>query len=118
MGKLNQSTEELARHECEPCRGDMEPLKGEALREYERDLGHNWRVVDDHHLVKEFSFDDYDQSVHFTNGVANIARDQDHHPDILLTYDKVKVTIFTHAIGGLSPNDFYLAAKIEEKTAA
>jgi len=105
---------ELARKECVPCKGGEPPLKGEALLDLQGQLGRDWQVVDDHHIEKEFKFDDWSQAVEFVDRVARIADEQDHHPDIHLSYGKVKVESWTHKVGGLTENDFVLAAKIEE----
>lgn len=105
---------ELAEKQCKPCEGEGEPLKGEELEEYKKQLPEGWQVVDDHHLEKEFEFDEYQDGAYFVVKAANVASEQQHHPDLLLQYKKVKVTIWTHKIGGLSENDFILAAKIEE----
>lgn len=108
------ATAELAKNKCVPCKGGVEPLKGDDLKKYHDDLGADWNVVEEHHLEKEYKFDGYRPAVNFTNAVADIADEQDHHPDIVLSYGKVKVTIFTHKIDGLTPSDFYFAAKVEE----
>jgi len=106
--------EKLADRQCAPCEGGVEPLKGERLEQLQRELGEGWRAVDEHHLEKEFKFDTYLEAVNFVNEVAAIADEQDHHPDIYLSYGKVRVTLWTHKIGGLSVNDFIVAAKIEQ----
>jgi 4a-hydroxytetrahydrobiopterin dehydratase len=108
------ATGELAQKECKPCKGDVPPLKGADLKDMQNKLDAGWDVVDEHHLEKTYTFDDYEQSVFFTNAVAKIAQEQDHHPDILLTYGKVKVTVWTHSIDGLTESDFVFAAKTEE----
>lgn len=72
-----------------------------------------WRVVDGHHLTKEYTFPNYQSGVDFVNKLAAIAEEQQHHPDILLRYGKVRVSIYTHVIDGLSDNDFILAAKYD-----
>ena len=64
-------------------------------------------------ITKEFRFGDFRQAVDFVNNVASIANDQDHHPDIFISYNKVRLTLSTHKIGGLSMNDFIVAAKID-----
>ncbi len=107
-------TAELAKNECVPCKGGVPPLEGDKLKELHEELNSGWELVKDHHLEKEYSFDGYEPAVEFTNKVANIAQEQNHHPDILLTYGKVKVTIWTHKIDGLTESDFYFAAKVEE----
>jgi 4a-hydroxytetrahydrobiopterin dehydratase len=75
-----------------------------------------WRVVDGHHLAKEFRFPDFAKALAFTNDVGAIAEEQNHHPDIALSWGKVGITTWTHTIDGLSPKDFALAAKIDTIT--
>ncbi|MDP3699206.1 MAG: 4a-hydroxytetrahydrobiopterin dehydratase [Nanoarchaeota archaeon] len=72
-----------------------------------------WEVVDGHHLSKEYKFKKYLDGVQFVNQLAAIAEEQNHHPDIYLTWGKVRVEIYTHVINGLSDNDFILAAKYD-----
>lgn len=105
--------EKLAEKECVPCKGGVKPLKGESLRELADQLGGGWKVVEEHHLEKTFKFGDFAEALAFTNRVGTIAESQGHHPDILLTYGKVKITICTHKIDGLTVSDFILAAKID-----
>lgn len=108
------STAQLAKKRCEPCKGGVPPLKGAELEKYKTDLDANWECVDGHHLEKTYKVDGYDPAVQFANAVADIAREQDHHPDVLFSWGKVTVTIYTHKIDGLTPSDFYFAAKCEE----
>ena len=103
----------LANMECVPCKGGVPPLKGKELQELERELGSSWRVVDQHHLEKEFAFKDFREALTFTNGVGELAESQGHHPDIFLAWGKVKLTIWTHKIDGLTESDFVLAAKVD-----
>jgi 4a-hydroxytetrahydrobiopterin dehydratase len=103
----------LAAKECVPCRGGVPALAGEQLRVLSVDLGGGWRVVDEHHLEKEFVFDDFRQALDFTNQVGELAEEQNHHPDIFLTWGKVRVTMWTHKIDGLTESDFVFAAKVE-----
>jgi 4a-hydroxytetrahydrobiopterin dehydratase len=103
----------LANEKCVPCKGGVPPLKGEELERLTRELGSDWRVVDEHHLEKEFRFKNFAEALAFTNKVGAIAEEQGHHPDIFLAWGKVRVTIWTHAIDGLTRSDFVLAAKIE-----
>lgn len=109
---------ELAAKKCPPCDEGGKALKGAALRELERKLGHDWKVADEHHLEKEFKFKDFRQALAFTNQIGEIAEQIGHHPDIFLTWGKVGLKIFTHAVGGLTENDFVLAAKIEKSRGA
>jgi 4a-hydroxytetrahydrobiopterin dehydratase len=105
---------ELARKQCQPCKGGIPPLKGAILRELQEELDGGWKVVEEHHLEKEYTFDDWMQAVDFVNRIARIADEQNHHPDLRLSYGKVGVEIWTHKIDGLTESDFILAAKIEE----
>jgi 4a-hydroxytetrahydrobiopterin dehydratase len=78
-----------------------------------RQLGEGWKVVDEHHLAKDYSFKDFKEALDFTNRVGALAEEEGHHPDIHLAWGKVKITLYTHSIGGLSENDFILAAKAD-----
>jgi 4a-hydroxytetrahydrobiopterin dehydratase len=94
--------------------GGTPPLKGEALAKLLEELGGGWRVVDEHHLEKEYKFQDFQQALQFTNRVGETAEAEGHHPDIYLTWGKVKLLVWTHKIDGLSESDFILAAKADE----
>jgi len=78
-----------------------------------RALGDAWQIVDEHHLEREYRFDDFRQALDFTSKVGEMAEEQQHHPDILLTWGLVKVTIWTHKIDGLTESDFVFAAKAD-----
>lgn len=104
---------DLAAQECVPCKGGTPPLKGEELRRLQERLGGDWTVVDEHHLAKRFEFDDFRQALDFTNRVGELAEQQGHHPDIHLAWGKVDVTVWTHAIDGLTESDFVFAAKTD-----
>ena len=103
----------LAEKECVACKGGVAPLKGQALAQLARELEEGWQVVDEHHLEKEFKFKDFREALAFTNKVGELAEAQGHHPDIYLAWGKVKVTIWTHKIDGLTESDFVMAAKID-----
>lgn len=107
-------TTRLSAKECVPCKGGVPPLEGEELGALQREIDHGWEVVDGHHLTKEFSFPDFAQALEFTNRVGGLAEEQGHHPDIHLAWGKVRVTIWTHKIDGLTESDFVFAAKVEE----
>jgi 4a-hydroxytetrahydrobiopterin dehydratase len=104
----------LAEQKCEPCEKGGKALEGNELTNLERELGHDWKVVNGHHLEKLFKFKDFVEALDVTNRIGAIAEQQNHHPDIYLTWGKVRVEIFTHTVNGLAKNDFILAAKIEE----
>ncbi len=72
-----------------------------------------WRVVDGHHLEKSYEFPDFRQALDFTNQDGELAEEQNHHPDLFLAWGKVKVSIWTHKIDGLTESDFVFAAKAD-----
>lgn len=108
----------LAEMECVPCKGVVPPLRGEKLAALARQLGESWRVIDEHHLEREFEFDNFQQALSFTNRVGALAEAQNHHPDIYLAWGKVKLTLWTHRINGLTESDFIFAAKVNSLPAA
>lgn len=89
------------------------PIKGDLLKKYEKQLGPGWKVVEEHHIEKEYTFKDFAEALAFTNKVGALAEKADHHPDIALSWGKVKVTLWTHSVGGLSEKDFLFASKCE-----
>jgi 4a-hydroxytetrahydrobiopterin dehydratase len=103
----------LAKKQCVPCKGGVAPLKGETLKSLLEILGNEWRLVASHHLEKEYQFGNFREALHFTNRVGELAEEQGHHPDIHLSWGKVKLLIWTHKIDGLTESDFILAAKAD-----
>ena len=103
----------LAERSCKACRVGAAPLKDEALDELTEQLGGGWDVVGEHHLHKNFHFDDFAGALAFVNRVGALAEEQGHHPDVHLSWGKVGVTVFTHKVDGLSEADFVLAAKVD-----
>jgi len=104
---------ELAAKTCVPCRGGVPPLKGTALTDLAKQVPH-WQVVNEHHLTRSFTFPDFRQALDFVNQVGAIAEEQGHHPNILLTWGRAEITIWTHKIDGLTERDFIMAAKIDQ----
>ena len=105
----------LAQETCIPCRGGVPPLKGEELVALQEKLGNGWQIINEHHLEKEYIFADFRQALDFTVKVGEVAENQGHHPDIYLAWGKVKLTIWTHKIDGLTESDFFLAAKVDQE---
>ncbi len=112
-GRRTASVSPLSEEKCIPCRGGVPPLKGEELRTVAAELGGAWRVVDEHHIEKEFTFRNFAEALSFTNAIGAVAEREGHHPDIDLAWGKVTVRIWTHKIDGLTRSDFILAAKID-----
>lgn len=106
-------TDELAQKQCVPCRGGVPPLQGGQIQELQGQLDDDWQVIDDHHLVREFRFKNFRQALDFTNRVGELAEEQGHHPDIFLGWGRVRVTVWTHKIDGLTESDFIFAAKVD-----
>jgi 4a-hydroxytetrahydrobiopterin dehydratase len=105
---------ELAQKKCVACEGGVAPLNRTEAEVLMKQLN-EWRLSGDAKwLSKEFKFKDFAQALSFTDQVGAIAEGEGHHPDILLSYGKAVIELTTHAIDGLSENDFILAAKIDE----
>jgi len=110
-----QSASELVQKKCKPCEGGIEPVSpDEATRQLERLSG--WKLSPNAKAIrKEWVAKDFMTAIHFFNSVAKIAEADDHHPDLHLSgYRNVAIELSTHAIKGLSENDFILAAKIDQ----
>lgn len=103
----------LLDQKCVPCEGGVEPMtrmEAEAMRDFHIK---DWEISEDtKRISKKFKFKDFKDALEFVNKVGAIAESEGHHPDIELGWGKVNITISTHAIGGLSQNDFIVAAKI------
>jgi 4a-hydroxytetrahydrobiopterin dehydratase len=112
---LTATESELVQKHCKPCEGGVEPVSREmAVRQVEKLPG--WQLSSDGKWIrKEWMAKDFDTAIRFFNDVAGVADVEDHHPDLHLTgYRNVAIELSTHAIGGLSENDFILAAKIDQ----
>ncbi len=105
---------DLASKTCIPCRGGVPALKGNELTTLLKMLDDGWKTINEHHLEKNYAFPDFKQALAFTNRVGDLAEQQGHHPDIYLAWGKVVLTIWTHAIDGLTESDFILAAKADQ----
>ena len=102
---------ELAKRKCVPCEVGTSPLEGEKANELLKQIS-GWALKNGH-LSKKFKFKDFKETMKFLNSVAEIAEEEGHHPDFCVHYNRVEFEIWTHAINGLSENDFILAAKID-----
>ena len=106
---------ELAKGTCIPCKGGVPPLKGDELEDLLEKLGNSWKIIKEHHLEKEYLFGNFREALDFTNKVGEMAENQGHHPDIFLAWGKVRLTIWTHKIDGLTESDFIFAAKADHE---
>lgn len=105
---------ELSSKHCVPCEGGISALRGDALSKFRSQLAEGWKLVNEHHLEKEFKFRNFRDALEFTNRIGAIAEAEGHHPDIHLSWGRVRVESWTHKALGLTANDFILAAKIDE----
>ena len=96
---------------CIPCEGGIPPLDATTISKYLKEVP-GWNAVENKKLVREFKLKNFVESMEFVDCVAEIAEAEGHHPDIHILYNLVRFELTTHAIGGLSENDFILAAKI------
>ena len=106
---------DLAKKTCIPCKGGVPPMKGAKLDDLLEKLKNDWKIIKEHHLEKEYSFKNFKEALNFTIKVGELAENQGHHPDIYLAWGKVKLTIWTHKIDGLTESDFIFAAKADKE---
>ena len=108
---------DLLKKRCVPCEGGVIPFDVSEIHKYQKKVD-GWSIIkndkDAHLLEKIFSFENFKDSQTFINKVGEISENEDHHPDISFGWGYAKINIMTHAIEGLSENDFILAAKIDE----
>ncbi len=104
----------LANRHCKPCKGGVSPMtRDEALASLKQ--LESWEISEDGKRIgRRFRFKNFDETMVFINAMANVANSEDHHPDFSAGYNYCLVNYTTHAIGGLSENDFICAAKVTE----
>ncbi len=100
----------LGKH-CVPCEGEIPPIKGGEAKKWMY-MVPGWKLEQTKKIARMFTFKGFMQALKFVNQVGKIAEAEGHHPDIEVHWNKVTLTLWTHAIGGLSTNDFILARKI------
>jgi 4a-hydroxytetrahydrobiopterin dehydratase len=115
-GGMGENTCDLAAKRCKPCEGGTSPLGKEEVERYLISLA-GWEYIDAS-IVKRFEFKNYYQTMAFVNAVAWIAHSEDHHPELEVSYRVCRIRFSTHAVGGVSENDFICAAKVEALVAA
>jgi 4a-hydroxytetrahydrobiopterin dehydratase len=104
----------LAERRCKPCEGKVAAYTANQARAKLKQLASDWGLIEDGKAIKrEFAFRDFYRTMSFVNALAHIANIEDHHPDLEVGYNYCRVRFSTHAIGGLSENDFICAAKFD-----
>ena len=105
---------ELSERRCKPCEGGVAPLSAAQARSMMGELDAGWKLADDARSIRrELAFRDFYRTMSFVNALAHIANVEDHHPDLEVGYNYCRIRFTTHAIRGLSQNDFICAAKID-----
>lgn len=104
--------DELAKKKCVPCTVGTPSLTGEKLQQLFNQL-EDWELIEEKEIQKLYKFKDFKEALHFVNEVGKTAEEEEHHPDIELSWGKVKIKLSTHKIKGLSESDFILAAKCD-----
>ncbi len=105
--------EDLAERDCVPCRGGVPPLVAAEQARLLAQLAPDWRIESGHHLERVWRTPDFATALAFVDRVGALAEAQGHHPDIDFGWGRVRITVWTHAIDGLTESDFVLAAKID-----
>jgi len=108
---MSKPAADLASGRCKPCEGGVAPLKDQEIRNLLKQVP-GWEHANGR-IAKSYSFKNYYQTMAFVNAAAWISHREDHHPDLAVGYNKCRVDYMTHAIGGLSENDFICAAKCD-----
>jgi 4a-hydroxytetrahydrobiopterin dehydratase len=105
---------QLTEKRCKPCEGGVAPLSREQAQDLMKHISPDWRLAEDaRHIRRELKFKDFYRTMSFDNALAHVANVEDHHPDLEVGYGVCRVQFSTHAIKGLSENDFICAAKID-----
>ena len=108
---MSDSVIELTKRKCKPCEGGVAPMSAAQIAEYLKRIN-GWEYANGV-ISKTYSFKNYYETMAFVNASAWISHREDHHPDLAVGYNKCRVDYSTHAIGGISENDFICAAKID-----
>ena len=115
---MSHLASDLTAKKCKPCEGGVQPLTRAEAERYEKKLAPEWALSDDGKSIRRgYRFKDFYRTMAFVNAVAFVANEEDHHPDMEVGYNYCNVRFTTHAIGGLSENDFICAAKVDRLSA-
>ena len=106
--------ESLKERRCAPCEGGVRPHDAKSAANMMTLLHPDWRLVEDGRAIRrDLKFPDFCRTMSFVNALAHVANVEDHHPDLEIGYNYCRIRFSTHAIGGLSDNDFICAAKAD-----
>jgi 4a-hydroxytetrahydrobiopterin dehydratase len=105
----------LADMKCSPCHEGGQPLEAKKLQLLLHRIDDNWRLVEGKRLERSYPFDDFASGLEFVNRLGQLAEQEGHHPDLHLSWGKVVIETWTHKVGGLTENDFILAAKADRQ---
>ncbi len=105
---------DLGEKKCKPCEGGIPALDPEEIRELKVHISNDWEISGNKKLIKEYSFVNYKHTMDFVNKVAELAEEEGHHPVMHVYYGRTVIELWTHAIDGLSENDFIMAYKIDK----
>ena len=103
----------ITKKKCIPCQGGIPPLKSEEISKLLIQLEDGWEVYKNKEIRKKYLFSKYADAIIFSNKIADLAEEEDHHPLIHINYKEVVIILFTHKINGLHENDFILASKCD-----
>lgn len=110
---MDNSKIDLSERKCVPCSGKEEPLKEDEIEKLLGQIKNGWEVIEGKKLKNHYPFENFNRGMVFVQDIAFLAEQEQHHPDVCISYKFVEIELTTHAIGGLSENDFILAAKID-----
>ncbi|MSQ22617.1 MAG: 4a-hydroxytetrahydrobiopterin dehydratase [Dehalococcoidia bacterium] len=113
-GQVYIVEQDLVNLKCQPCREGTPPFTDDEISGYLPFISSEWRVVDGKRLSRQFGRRNFLRAMLFVNALAYLAEQQNHHPDMTINYNIVIVELSTHSVGGLSRNDFIMAAKIDQ----
>jgi 4a-hydroxytetrahydrobiopterin dehydratase len=110
---IKYETMDLTEKKCVPCEGGVPPLKRDEIKHYLQNVNSAWQLTGEKKISREFLFVNFKHTMEFVNKVADLAEEEGHHPVMHVHYGMVVIELWTHAIDGLSENDFIMAAKID-----
>ena len=103
----------ITKKKCIPCQGGILPLRSKEISKLLIQLENGWEVYKNKEIRKKYLFSKYADAIIFSNKIADLAEEEDHHPLIHINYKEVVIILFTHKINGLHENDFILASKCD-----